>query len=40
MPDIRHRPRLMFAIVVLIVWGIGTVAYIDYYPHLIYNAVG
>jgi hypothetical protein len=39
MPDIKRRPLLIFAIVVLVVWGIGTVAYIDYYPHLIYNAV-
>ncbi len=28
----------LFALIVLVVWGVGTVAYIDYYPHLIYNA--
>jgi hypothetical protein len=38
MPDIRHNPWLLFAIVVLIVLGIGTPLYIYYYPHLIYNA--
>lgn len=28
----------MFALIVLVVWGVGTVAYIYYYPHLIYDA--
>ncbi len=38
MPNIKHRQLLLFTLVVLAVWGVGTVAYIDYYPHLIYNA--
>ena len=38
MPDIIHKPWLLFAVVVLIVLGIGTPLYIYYYPHLIYNA--
>ena len=38
MPDITHKQWLMFALTVLVVVGIGTVAYIYYYPHLIYNA--
>ena len=38
MPNIKHRQLLLFALVVLVVWGVGTVAYIYYYPHLIYNA--
>ena len=40
MPDIRHRPWLLFAIVVLVMWGIGTVAYIDYYPQITYSVLG
>ena len=39
MPKIKHKQMLLFALIVLVVWGVGTVAYIDYYPHLIYNAL-
>jgi hypothetical protein len=39
MPNSKHKQLLLFAFVVLVVWGAGTVAYIDYYPHLIYNAL-
>lgn len=38
MPNIKHKQLLLFALVVLVVWGVGTVAYVYYYPHLIYNA--
>ncbi len=36
-PESRPKKSHVFALVVLIVWGIGTVAYIDIYPTLIYT---
>ncbi len=39
MPNIKHKQLLLFTLVVLVMWGVGTVAYIYYYPHLIYNAL-
>ncbi len=36
-PESRQKKSHVFALVVLIVWGIGTVAYIDIYPTLIYT---
>jgi hypothetical protein len=38
MRNIKHKKLLLFALTVLIVLGVGTPAYIYYYPHLIYNA--
>ena len=31
-------PLLTFAVTILVVWGVGTFAYIYFYPRLIYNA--
>ena len=39
MPKIQHKELLVFALIVLAVWGFGTVAIIDYYPHLLYNSL-
>ena len=32
MPKIQHKELLVFALIVLVVWGVGTVAFIYYYP--------
>ncbi len=39
MPEIQHKELLVFALIVLVVWGVGTVAVIDYYPHLLYGSL-
>ena len=39
MPEIQHKELLVFALIVLVVWGVGTVAFIDYYPHLLYSSL-
>jgi len=36
----RKKPHLLtFALTVIVVWGLGTYAYIYFYPHLLYNAL-
>ena len=40
MPNIKHKLLLLLALVVLVVWGVGTVAYLDYYPQITYNVLG
>ncbi len=39
MPEIQRTELLVFALIVLVVWGVGTVAIIDYYPRLMYGAM-
>lgn len=35
---VSNKQLHLFALIVLLVCGVGTVAYVYYYPHLIYNA--
>ena len=39
MPKVQHKELLVFALIVIIVWGVGTVAFIYYYPHLLYSSM-
>lgn len=36
--DVKNKHLLIFALTVLLVWGIGTFAWIYFYPNLVYNS--
>jgi hypothetical protein len=35
----RKKHLLTFALTVIVAWGLGTFAYIYFYPHLLYNRI-
>lgn len=37
MPKIQRKELLVFALIVLVVWGAGTVAFIYYFPNITYS---
>jgi hypothetical protein len=39
MPKVQHKELLVLALILILVWGVGTVAFIYYFPHLLYSAL-